>query len=833
MAPRDRQHILVRKKADAESYKPHPRDMRDLPVPPSPKDRRKHGQTLKSALAEAAALADERRKDSGLSVTNAEPGLYIQFDSQPEFELQLESLESKRKGIELVAVTKTAKVQRATVFVPRGQVKHFVTRFEDYAAEKTKKGEPKNKPLVESITNLRLATLRALWTDDPKAYPKAGAALWWEVWLRKHDGQELQRLKEFAAKTNMRLGARRLAFEDRIVTLLFGTQEQLSTSLDVLNDLAEVRHAAETAATFLKMDVPQQADWVQELKQRTSGPDGGAPAVCILDTGVTRGHPLLEGALASADMHTVDPSWQKGDHDGHGTEIAGLALYGDLNPLLQSSAPVVLRHRLESVKILPPRHEPPTEPELYGSITAQGTSLAETQATRRRYFSMAVTSVDSCDAGQPTSWSAAMDALAAGRSFDQTNQGLIYLDGPEENARRLFVVSAGNIEEFEKNHLTQSDNTAVFDPAQAWNALTVGACTALCHLDPTDPQWNGWSALAPVGELSPFSSTSVTFDPPWPIKPDVVLEGGNTATNAAGTRFRTADPLSLLTTHFRPAERLLSASWATSAATAQAARMAAEISAQYPGFWPETIRALIVHSAEWTPKMRSQVSAKSSARAKEAMLRRYGFGVADLERALRSARNALTLVVQDSVQPFLQGKYGQIHLHELPWPTEVLEGLGEVSVRLRVTLSYFVEPNPSRLGWKRRYSYASHGLRFKLKPLELSVPEFRKRLNHLALEEGEKKPTSEDSKGWTFGAAAQTKGSLHSNIWEGTAAELAHRSCIGIFPVAGWWKEQPRRDRSALGARYSLIVSIETSEEDVDVWTPVATEVGIPVPVET
>ena len=32
-------------------------------------------------------------------------------------------------------------------------------------------------------------------------------------------------------------------------------------------------------------------------------------------------------------------------------------------------------------------------------------------------------------------------------------------------------------------------------------------------------------------------------------------------------------------------------------ATAQAAHMAAQIYAEYPGIWPETVRALMIHSA--------------------------------------------------------------------------------------------------------------------------------------------------------------------------------------------------------------------------------------------
>ena len=155
--------------------------------------------------------------------------------------------------------------------------------------------------------------------------------------------------------------------------------------------------------------------------------------------------------------------------------------------------------------------------------------------------------------------------------------------------------------------------------------------------------------------------------------------------------------------------------------------------------------------------------------------------------------------------------------------------LGQTPVRLRVTLSYFIEPNPGRRGWKERHRYASHGLRFAVKSPTESLDDFRKRLNQQALAEDEGKPkTGGDASDWFLGAQTRNKGSIHSDLWVGTAADLAERGVVGIYPVSGWWKDQPKRDRSQHGARYSLVVSIETEAEDIDIWTPVAQEIGVP-----
>jgi hypothetical protein len=64
---------------------------------------------------------------------------------------------------------------------------------------------------------------------------------------------------------------------------------------------------------------------------------------------------------------------------------------------------------------------------------------------------------------------------------------------------------------------------------------------------------------------------------------------------------------------------------------------------------------------------------------------------------------------------------------------------------------------------------------------------------------------------------------------------LARRGVIAVYPVSGWWKEREDWDRSQLGARYALIVSINAPDVDVDIWNAVMTELEIllETPIET
>lgn len=837
-APRNRRHIFVAIPPEAEGFTSR-RSARAKPFD-RPADRVQHAQQLTQGLTTAVEQVAARRVAEGAA---PEAGIFVQFEAPPGVDLKLESLENKHAGIEVRGVRRTRQaedlpyVETATVFIPEGRVGHFLNRFQQYASENTAKGQPKNRELVDRIASIHMATLRALWTDDHAEFPAEHVLTWWEVWLRRDDeadGAEVERLQAFAVAHNIALGTRRLVFDDRTVCLVHATAEQLSASVDVLGDLAELRKAKTGNAFSVDLTPAEQAGWADDLLGRLTHPGADAPAVCVLDTGVTRAHPLIAPGLAVEDVSTVNAAW--GSHDnggglgqaGHGTQMAGLALYGDLGPVLQSAEPVALRHRLESVKILPPAGH--NHPDLYGAITAEAASRPEIQAPdRRRVFSMAVTAAANGERGQPTSWSAAVDALAAGRSFDANTEGLVYLDQPDRDAHRLFVLSAGNVPEarLQADHLTVSDLEPVQDPAHAWNALTVGACTERAVIE--DGAYDGWTPVANSGDLSPWSATGVTMSSKWPNKPDVVFEGGNIATDGQAFNGGVAD-LCLLSTFYQPIQKLFVLTNATSAATAQVARMAAIVSAEYPSLWPETLRALIAHSAQWTQIMQTAIDGAGSRQAIAALLRRYGFGRPALSRALRSAADALTLISQSVIHPYREGKTREMHLHRLPWPKDSLQALGDQDVTLRVTLSYFVEPNPARRGWRARHRYASHGLRFDVKTGEESLAEFRRRLNKQAVAgDGERPTTSSDSAEWVLGDQLRHRGSLHADIWHGSAAELADRGVIGIYPVSGWWKEQPKRDRSEFGARYALVVSIQTAAEDVDIWTPVAQQVGVPV----
>ena len=156
--------------------------------------------------------------------------------------------------------------------------------------------------------------------------------------------------------------------------------------------------------------------------------------------------------------------------------------------------------------------------------------------------------------------------------------------------------------------------------------------------------------------------------------------------------------------------------------------------------------------------MRAEINGAASKTARLALLRRYGWGVPSEQAVLTSAQNAVTMLTQDEFVPFdEEHKARNFRLHSLPWPVEELRELGAATVTLRVTLSYFIEPTASRRGWRRRYSYASHGLRFELKTPTETTAQFLRRVNHQAAEEEEgKTKSSSGNERWLVGPQVVT-----------------------------------------------------------------------------
>jgi hypothetical protein len=795
------------------------------------RDRQSHGKLLRSQIEKLkVASLESVGFQRGLGLQSG-TGIQIVFEGLLSAQSALEKLPNDPKAIELLSIKQVGQKTVANVFVPEGQLSHYEKYFDEYLADRKSKDELRSmdhKALVNEIDSINRVDIRSLWTDDPAMLPlDVNLVFWWEVWLpvRRDRAAVVADFRAFANSIDCLVSSRQIDFPERSVVALYASQAQLGNLILQVNCIAELRKAKETSEFFDSMGVSDQREWLDSMLANTHWPAANAqvPYICLVDTGVNRGHPLLQPLMESSDLFTIDPSWGVDDQANHGTGLAGLAGYGELSEHLANSNRLEIGHRLESSKVLPSKNSNDGDAKLHGYRFAQAVSYPEiANPTRLRVFSSAITANDYRDRGAPSSWSSTIDKLAA------DSDGVL-------KSPRLFILSAGNTMD---NHAwaeyPQSlETNLINDPGQAWNALTVGACTFK-----TETETTNYAATAPAGALSPYTTTSLTWDKAWPLKPDVVFEGGNTAKDSLATLGLPA--LQLLTTNNKPTEKLFATTYATSASSALCANMAAKVMVAYPNLRPETIRGLIVHSAEWTTAMKQMyLSGKNPSKSSfSELIRRCGWGVPNLGSAIWSAGNSLTLIAEDQLTPYRKKASGDIgtkdiNLHAIPWPILELQNLFGLKVRMKVTLSYFIEPNPSARGVTSKFHYPSHRLKFDvMRPLEASTEDFLARLSAQADlsdsgEEVESKVPADG--GWLLGERQRFRGSLHQDVWEGTATDLASRRHIAVYPGQGWW-----RTRQALGkydspARYSLIVSIGTEQNEIDLYAAVENLLAVKV----
>lgn len=668
---------------------------------------------------------------------------------------------------------------------------------------------------VAPVETIRLAALADV--RGPRLRTEAlvaDRAYWFEVTCRggyRRPLTETEESRAQIARQVRRAGALQRLDEfigpEQVYFFLRLTQQQLEAVRAATDCVYEVELAPSPLRDLRLLEDVTTTD-LKDFK--LTAPDVDAPAVVILDTGIATGHPLLKPALLTATTAgDLIPSPE--DTHGHGTKMAGIALYRDLGAALERGN-AKAGHWLQSSRLLVQPGAGTAADENYEKwpvLTLGAIRSAEDAdpRPRDRVFTLAITRTMQeapLDGLLPTLWSQAIDQIAH-----------------HEGHGRLLVVSAGNARyeqwlALAELHPQLQLSEKIHQPAQAANALTVGAYTARVELPGTPDYAEAKVVALRPGGISPFTSTGLAGNG-WAIKPDIVMEGGNLAIFGA-----LPDPsvptLSALTTSLRHTlGQPLGQISMTSEASARAAYLAASIWAVEPKLRPETVRGLIVHSASWTVEMLQQFAGLND------RLLACGYGVPDEGLARDCAQHRATILIEDVVpnavfeeepkkkppkrattkttEPKLRRK---IKLFRLPIPMELLED-ADPNVEVRVTLSYFAEPN--KFG---RTVFHGLDLKWDMQGPQETEDQFLQRINVLKRPKGPdgkpQKVATTKSFPWELGVQLRSRGTVQSDRWRGKMSALAGEKLVAIIPVLGWWDQ--RRQLREQELRFSLVISV-------------------------
>jgi hypothetical protein len=828
---RDRPHIPIDGVRRTTAYTPPPRggNRKSLRA-----DHAAHAASLLNQLVDALGTLPPAGRDPRSRVQGLKPGAIIEVATLPPDEGSRAKVARIPGALEFpnrdVVVLRSKRnedrTETALLFVPDDAREFLLGRIAEYGRDPG--GQPRpDVDRFEAIETVQTANFTGLFVQDIDL--TSPEILWWELWVPRSGGLA-ERLAELARRAQFDVHSDRLEFPETTIMFIHGATRALADfAASVPGAITEIRRATGTIAPFLDRSGggTGQHEWVDDLAARVTPPVAGAPVVCALDTGVAAAHPLVARGLHGAWAY--DAAWGTDDHapqGGHGTALVGLILYGDLEPLMNAAQSVELTHGAESMKLLPPHGFPPTKPPSYGVVTQGSVALVETERPNvKRSFCLATSETD-FPPSRPSSWSGALDQIAAGAMPGDAADGLPAAERP----KRLVLVATGNVSGGMLVEVAPSQ--PLEDPSQSWNALTVGGFTRK-----EQSPGIGFEPVVPANHRSPYSRGSQSLpDDLTPIKPEVLFEAGNMISDQTGF-CGWHEAVSLLSTGSDVAVEPLVPFWATSAAVGVAGNFVGRLQAALPDLWPETHRALVVDSATWPQPIRRTLIGrgahwKTGPKAeKQQILREVGYGVPDIERALQSARNDVTLVAQAEIQPFMIGADGrtaafnEMHFYDLPWPKGALERLENEIVTMKVTLSYFIEPNLSGKAATRPDTYRSYGLRFAMKKRNEGEVAFRARVNARQQKDGS---VAESEKScWLLGPKSIQAGSLHCDLWRGYAVDLAGHDAIAVYPVGGWWKSHIGQRRVTDKGRYSLVISISAPGQAVDLHSEVANLVQV------
>lgn len=777
----------------------------------SPKDRNNQADTLRRSYQNALEQATASRLALDIPKDKKSSGSYLEVDINESIEI--DALNTAR-GAKLMNIKKSSTESdklTATLFLPDQNKEWLNKKLDDYSnPEKDTPASqmPANAKLINNIEDIEVSTVLDLFTQkgDKNKFERYtnGATGIYEVWVIKGD-DEFDKEDLFARFDLLEIehSEHCVVFTEMVVALVKTTKEKLTNLVFAIDNLSELR-IFKQASTLLSANLTEQTEWVRLIQEATIDEEAQV-RIGILDSGVNNAHPLLKGFLPDERCHNATSAGPR-DMAKHGTLMAGLVLYGDLTGLIHDQDSLVVNTDLSSVKIMPGRGETPNIPELYGVIAEDAIITARDD---NAIIQCSAITADGDTYGEPSSWSSAIDET-------------LFNNG---NADALLFVSAGNIEYTEGlSYPDYNTLTEVKDPAQSWNAITVGAYTEKCII--SDPNYNGIVPIAPRGGLSPYSTTSMLWSHGL-IKPEILMEGGN-AIDDNGRLSSAPDDINLTSTSAHSPMRHFDAMYATSAATALAARLAAKIKCKNPDLSPLSIRALMIHSAEWTDEMKRQNTDENGRLDIHNLLHTCGYGVPTEKKAIVSEDCYATFISEQTMTPLdraTSGKYklNAMHIFDLPWPKEILESMGDEEVKMRITLSYYIQPAPGSKTRHNKYRYPSLRLRFEVnKPTE-DEAQFIRRVSHVEMEGVE--ASKNDTARWEIGIQERNNGCIISDYIIASAVDIASCNRIAVFPASGWWNSRKYAGDKII--KYSLIVSLET--EETNIYNSIAQMVDIEI----
>lgn len=445
----------------------------------------------------------------------------------------------------------------------------------------------------------------------------------------------------------------------------------------VFNDIINLRQVSFIdRPPKLKLQIEKIRSYsVENAKIRP--PDVNSVGMLIIDSGIMPGHPLLEEAISEHESF-IDGK-DSIDEDGHGTNVAGVAIYGDLQECIDQNE-FEPDAWLYSARVCDEKGDFDPERLLEHQLRDAIDYFLD------NYLAVKIVNLSIGDTTHVME--AGMKQFRLAALIDE----IIYEYRVEKNRDVIFVISAGNCFDIlysdpeligdYPHYLLDSAGFTVIDPGTAANALTIGSISpglgsAYTNNHKVVGQYRGFP--------SPFTRTGPGLN--GMLKPELVEVGGDMLYQKASGGLQDPSIGVVVTEKNYTTDGLFSIENGTSFATPKVANAIARIWNRNPNFSSELIKALIINSAE-IPKTQSTTQQlfhhgfERPKRLEDIKDARnvYGYGIPNIEHAMFSDTNRVLLLDETWVG------LDKTVFYELPVPTEFYEESGDREIS--ITLSY-------------------------------------------------------------------------------------------------------------------------------------------------
>ncbi|ARK40571.1 protease [Burkholderia pseudomallei] len=555
-------------------------------------------------------------------------------------------------------------------------------------------------------------------------------------------------------------------------------------------------------------------------------PDVGAPAVCVIDSGIQEAHVLLQPGIDQATSHCFLPGEaptavaDEVAPGGHGTRIAGAVLYGEDVPA--EGAPQ-LPFWIQNARVLDAQNAMPVElfpPE----ALRKAVERFNDGPRQTRIYNHSINAHGYCRTRYMSSWAAEIDQLCNERDILVVQSaGNLPLQGTSPFLGIADHLSAGR----DYPGYLEENAARIANPGQSLQALTVGSIAY------DTAELGAWRTFAtqPAGP-SAFSRSGPGI---WNvIKPEVVEYGGDAVrTNnvppdiQAGGRIPTACPNLVRSTLHGPGPAADRDAAGTSYATPKVARIAAQIQRVLPEEPALLYRALVVQSAQWPawaedlltllrnpPPDMSQAEKQALFAAASSAFRCLGFGIPDEARATTNTDHRTTLITSSDTEIHA----GECHIYQVPIPAELRQQADEFDIRIDVTLSYVAQPRRTRRNLR---GYLSTWVDWKASKLGEGLRDFRVRAMKDAT--NDEAPLPGSTLPWVLHDKPQdglirdfkrNSGTVQKDWAVVRSNSLPDHFCIAVVGHQGWSHDPDST------ARYVLAVTFEILGSEITIYEP-------------